>query len=104
VTARFAGKLALVTGAAGLGRATALRFAADGARVFGVDVDAAGLAEARAACAPGRFEPLVADLRTRAGCREAVAAAVASGGGLDVLCNVAGINRFHHFLDMPEED
>lgn len=105
MTARFAGKVALVTGAAGgLGRATALRFAADGARVFGVDVDEDGLDETRSACTAGRFEPLAADLRTRAACRETVAAAVAAGGGLDVLCNVAGVNRFHHFLDMPEED
>ena len=102
MTARFAGKLVLVTGAAaGLGRATAVRFAADGARVFGVDVDEAGLAETARA---GGFEPIVADLRTAAACREVVAAAVAQGGGLDVLCNVAGINRFHHFLDMPEEE
>jgi len=105
VTARFTGKAALVTGAAaGLGRATAVRLAAEGARVFGVDVDAAGLAETRSACPDGSFASLSADLSTRAACREAVAAAVANAGGLDVLCNIAGINRFHLFLDMPEED
>jgi meso-butanediol dehydrogenase / (S,S)-butanediol dehydrogenase / diacetyl reductase len=105
VTGRFTGKLVLVTGAAaGLGRATAARFAAGGARIFGVDVDARGLEQTRAVCAPGAFEPWVADLRSAAACREVVAAAVAAGGGLDVLCNVAGINRFHHFLEMPEEE
>lgn len=105
MTARFTDKCVLVTGAAvGLGRATAARFAAEGARVFGVDVDQAGLAETQAACPPSRFEPLIADLRSAAACRQAVAATVAQGGGLDVLCNVAGVNRFHHFLDMPEEE
>jgi len=105
VTARFAGKRALVTGAAaGLGRATAVRFAAEGARVFGVDVDAAGLSETRALCPDDAFSAHAADLRSTTACRAAVAAAVASGGGLDVLCNVAGINRLHHFLDMPEEE
>jgi NAD(P)-dependent dehydrogenase (short-subunit alcohol dehydrogenase family) len=101
VTARFAGKAALVTGAAaGLGRATAQRLAAEGARVFGVDVDAGGLAETRAACPGGSFASLTADLATRAACREAVAAAVASGGGLDVLCNVANRKlRFPEGMD-----
>jgi len=105
VSARFGDKLVLVTGAAaGLGRATVLRFAAEGARVFGVDLDEAGLDETRGLCAPGAFTALTADLRTAAGCRDVVASAIAQGGGLDVLCNVAGINRFHHFLEMSEDD
>jgi NAD(P)-dependent dehydrogenase (short-subunit alcohol dehydrogenase family) len=99
------GRVALVTGAAsGLGRATALRLAGEGTRVVGADVDAAGLSETRAACRDGSFEALVCDLSCAAACRDAVAEAVRRGGGLDVLCNVAGINRFHHFLEMPESD
>lgn len=101
----FAGRVALVTGAAsGLGRATALRLASDGAKVVGVDVDAAGLDETARACRDGNFHPLARDLSSAAACREVVALAVGQGGGLDVLCNVAGINRFHHFLEMPEAD
>ena len=104
-SAPFEGKLALVTGAAsGLGRATAEELAAQGAQVVGVDVDAAGLAETQRACPTGSFHALVRDLSTAAACREVVASAVERGAALDVLCNVAGINRFHHFLEMPEAD
>ena len=43
---RFDGKVALLTGAAsGIGRATALRLASEGARIYGADVDEAGLEE-----------------------------------------------------------
>jgi NAD(P)-dependent dehydrogenase (short-subunit alcohol dehydrogenase family) len=104
-SAPFAGKVALVTGAAsGIGRATALRLAAEGARVVGVDVDAEGLADVQRACPEGSFEPLPRDLSSAAACREVVASALERGSALDVLCNVAGINRFHHFLEMPEAD
>jgi meso-butanediol dehydrogenase / (S,S)-butanediol dehydrogenase / diacetyl reductase len=105
--ARFDDKVALVTGAAsGIGRATAWRLASEGARVFGADLDEAGLAETAALVAEaggcmqsGRF-----DLRRRDACRQAVAAALAAFGRLDVLANVAGVSRFHHFAEMPEED
>jgi len=45
-TTRHAGKIAIVTGAAsGIGKATAVRFAAEGAHVFAADINVEGLAE-----------------------------------------------------------
>jgi len=105
MAAPFEGKVALVTGAAsGLGRATAQRLAAEGARVVGVDVDAEGLAETLRACPEGGFRALPLDLSSASACREAVGSVLERESALDVLCNVAGINRFHHFLEMPEAD
>ena len=104
---RFEGKTALVTGAAsGLGRATALRLATEGACVLGIDLDTQGLsatAELAKDCA-GRIETRPCDVTRRDQCGAAVEAAVAASGRLDVLCNSAGVNRFHHFADMPEDD
>jgi NAD(P)-dependent dehydrogenase (short-subunit alcohol dehydrogenase family) len=103
--ARFDGRVALVTGAAsGVGRALAVLLAGEGARVVGVDLDEKGLAETGRACEDGGFDALRADLSDAAACRAAVADAVRLGGGLDALCNVAGINRFHHFLELPEAE
>ncbi|MFD5008442.1 SDR family NAD(P)-dependent oxidoreductase [Streptomyces chartreusis] len=80
----FDGLKALVTGgASGIGRATAELLAARGARVAVLDLDPSSV-----------DKPLLAfraDVTDDASVREAVAAAVADLGGLDVLINNAGI-------------
>jgi NAD(P)-dependent dehydrogenase (short-subunit alcohol dehydrogenase family) len=91
---RLEGKVAIVTGAAsGFGRATALRFAREGARVVVADLDAARgddvVAEVRAAGSDARL--LVGDVSSLDVARSAVALAVDDLGGLDVLVNNAGI-------------
>ncbi len=104
---RFADKRVFLTGAAsGIGRSVALRLASEGGTIFGVDIDEAGLAEtARAVeAAGGAMSWAGGDLRTRSGCFEAVERAVGELGSLDVVGNIAGVNRFHNFLEMPEED
>ena len=89
---RLAGKRAIITGAAsGIGRATARRFAAEGARVLAADLDEAGLAET-AAGATGELRTMTAN----AGIDDDVAALVVEAesrfGGLDVTYANAGIS------------
>jgi meso-butanediol dehydrogenase/(S,S)-butanediol dehydrogenase/diacetyl reductase len=100
---RFEGRTILITGAAsGIGRATALRLAREGARVFACDVEASRLAETVAAIeaegSAAAAHPL--DVSDPAACREAVAAAVARFGKLDVLCNVAGVMSWGHATEI----
>ena len=81
-------KIAIVVGAAnGIGRATALAYAAAGAAVACADIEEPG-AKTTAAdieTAGGRALPVRLDVTDGASCRAAVAATVARFGGLDVL-------------------
>ena len=104
---RFEGKTVLLTGAAsGIGRETAPRFASEGAEVYGADVNEAGLKETaeQVAQAGGSMQFGRHDLTKRGDCFGAVESAVAAFGKLDVLGNIAGATKFHHFHEMPEED
>jgi meso-butanediol dehydrogenase/(S,S)-butanediol dehydrogenase/diacetyl reductase len=99
---RFSGKKVLVTGAAsGIGRATAIRFAAEGANVAIGDINAAGLAETAAQMA-GMPQVLEFDAGDVVSCRALVAAAAQDG--LDVLCNVSGILKWGPSIEFPVED
>lgn len=86
---RFEGKRAVVTGAAsGIGRATALRLAAEGATVLVGDIDEAGGA-ALAEASGGRIAFRRTDVTDIAQI-EALMAAADADGGLDLLVNNAG--------------
>lgn len=93
---RFEGKTVLVTGASvGIGKASALAFAAEGAHVCVVDIDQQGgqatVDELTAAGGQGQFVP--ADVSREADVERAIAAAADRWGRLDVLVNNAGIYR-----------
>ena len=102
----FSGKVVLVTGAAsGLGRAASLRFAAEGARLCLVDLNAEGLTETarRIGEAGGKSVTYAGDLGDAANCAKAVATAIEAFGQLDVLCNVAGILKFHALAEVTPD-
>lgn len=100
---RFEEKVALITGAgSGIGRAVALHLVGEGARVFGVDIDAAALDDV-AAEAGDAFVGRVADLAEPQQCRDVVDACVAEMGCLDVFGNIAGIAASAMFTDVTVE-
>jgi NAD(P)-dependent dehydrogenase (short-subunit alcohol dehydrogenase family) len=92
---RLASKVAVITGAAsGIGRASAIRFAAEGASVVVADLDAtsgAALAEEIG----GTYVHV--DVASEGSVRELYVTAAATHGGIDVLFNNAGISP-------PEDD
>jgi NAD(P)-dependent dehydrogenase (short-subunit alcohol dehydrogenase family) len=93
---RLDGKVALITGAgSGIGRASALLFAAEGAAVVAVDRDGATAEETAAAVGAaaggGRALAVAADVSRAADCAAMVAAAEERFGRLDVVFNNAGV-------------
>jgi len=99
----FEGRTAIVTGGAfGIGRATVIRLAAGGARVFTGDIRP--LPENDAKFAELGVVQLKCDVRIEADVRALIEAALAATGRLDILVNNAGIGLVKQIPDVSEEE
>lgn len=104
---RFGEKVVLLTGAAsGIGRATAIRLAGEGATLALSDVNEGGLAETAAECESqgATVTTDVVNVASEDQVRAMVAGAVEAHGRLDVVVNVAGILQFKHAHETTLED
>jgi meso-butanediol dehydrogenase/(S,S)-butanediol dehydrogenase/diacetyl reductase len=103
---RFDGKVAFVTGAAaGIGRATALRLASEGASVYLVDIALEGLEETANLCEKMEAEVGFArcDISSEEDVKSNVQACIDRFGRLDTLCNIAGILLLDHFAKITPD-
>jgi NAD(P)-dependent dehydrogenase (short-subunit alcohol dehydrogenase family) len=114
------GKVAVITGAArGIGRATAIAFAREGADVIGIDICAtvdprSGVTPSTpedleetgrlVGAAKGRWLGMTVDQRDLPALRAAATKAEQEFGGIDILFANAGIQSFHPLLEMEDAD
>ena len=105
---RFDGKIALITGAGsrrGIGRATALALAREGAKMCITDIVPESVKSVVAELNEiSQAIGEVADVRNKAQMVQVVKKTTDTFGGLDILVNVAGLTRPTHFLDISEEE
>jgi NAD(P)-dependent dehydrogenase (short-subunit alcohol dehydrogenase family) len=104
---RFADQVALITGGtSGIGRATALAFAGEGAAVAFTGRDQARGAEVveEIDAGGGRGLFVAADVRSAPDCRSAVDSALSTFGRIDVLYNNAGVFFPNDVVDCSEDE
>ncbi len=103
---RFEDKVAIVTGAAsGIGQATAMRLAAEGAALVIADINAEGAGSVAAAISEegGRALALHVDVTDAPGVRAMTDRAITAFGKVDILVSNAGWDRAAPFADTDEE-
>ena len=102
----FAGRIVLVTGTTGIGRATAIRLAQDAATWMALGIDEAangGVGEAAAAARLG-IVTRHADVASPASVQAAIADAVGRFGGLDIIVNSAAVHPYGDAVQTSPED
>lgn len=100
------GKRVILTGgASGIGRATAIRLAAEGCTIGIFDLNAGGAEETVRLCAkgPGRALAYTVDIGDHGQVRQAVEAFGSAAGPAELLANIAGWDRAMNFLDSTVE-
>ncbi|MEV3983710.1 SDR family NAD(P)-dependent oxidoreductase [Nonomuraea sp. NPDC049758] len=106
----LSGKVAVVTGAAsGIGRALAVRFAAEGMALMLADVDPGGLAETaalagKASAGPGEVLTQVTDVSDAAAVQHLADRSFGELGAVHVLCNNAGVHQGGRLWTRTAED
>src|SRR5258707_13578316 len=103
---RFSAKVAVITGGgAGIGKATAIAFAQEGAAVVVADIDAktAESVAAEIIAAGGQAKAVQADVSRSADAQRISAEAVSAFGGIDVLVNNAGNQTYGTVIEKDEE-
>ncbi len=112
MSGRLENRIAIVTGAGsvgagwGNGRATAWRFAQEGARVFAVDLDAAALDDTVALVRKegGCITPMTADVTDSDAVSGLVQACIGTYGRIDILVNNVGGSRKGGPVSLSEQD
>jgi NAD(P)-dependent dehydrogenase (short-subunit alcohol dehydrogenase family) len=104
---RFAGRTAVVTGAgSGIGRATALGFAAEGAKICVLDLNEDGARETlglvEAAGGDGRAYQV--DVSRSEEVKNAAHATLVDFGAIDILVTSAGVASIHHAFDVTDDE
>jgi meso-butanediol dehydrogenase/(S,S)-butanediol dehydrogenase/diacetyl reductase len=105
---RFKDRVGIVTGSAsGIGLATALKLASEGARIVLADIDPKGLAAAQKqieAAGQSDVESSVCDVSKESEVERTVDLAIARFGQLDIVVNNAGLMLFKPIEEQTEED
>jgi NAD(P)-dependent dehydrogenase (short-subunit alcohol dehydrogenase family) len=98
-------RVAMITGAAsGIGRATAVLFAAEGASLVLTDIDGEKLTGEAATLEGGEIWSRPADVSRAADVETLTAAALERFGRIDILCNIAGRSGFGDVLTTTEDE